>query len=206
MQVIVDEQTYAGVMSANQTIQQLADDVCTASAGQEQRLVVGLACDGLPVAPEQFDRVLRTPVEDFELVEMQTVSVREQIQETLAQALDTLSRTHPLREAAADLLSQGRHEAAMGEIQKILEILKQVQQTTLLTSHLLKIDLQELKPGGRNFLDTLTLIKDELGQLKAGMETSDFVMVSDILRYEFVEPLDAWASILRSLQDLAAVG
>lgn len=203
MQLIVDEQAYTGPLSASQTIQELADDVC--GKGQNGRLVIGLACNGQAVTADQLETVLGSQINAFQCVEIQTVSVREQIRTTLAQAADTLNQAHAVRETAADLLDQGRHEPAMAELRQILEILKQVQQTALLTSQLLEIDLETLNPGGRNFLEVLSLVKNQLGQLKGGMEAHDFVSVSDILRYEFAEPLDAWASILGTLQDLADV-
>jgi len=181
VQVIVDHQPYTGPVPGSVTVQELADSICTPGDNHDRRLVIGLACNGEAIAPEQLDRVLASAVSGFEIVELQTVSVREQVRETLAQAADTLAQAHPVAQRAADLLDEGRHEAALAELQNVLEILKQVQQTAVLTAQLLGADLETLQPAGRGFMDTLGLVKDQLHELKTGMENHDFVRVSDLL-------------------------
>lgn len=203
MQVIVDENAYAGPMSSGQTVQELVDGICGPPTAENRRLIIALACNGEPVVTDRLAEVMQTPVERFEIVEMQTVAVREQIHFTVTQALDILKQAHQFREDAAGLLSQGRHEAAMTELQKMLEILKQVQQTTVLSAQLLGVDLDKLNSAGCSLIETLALIKAQLGRLKDGMESQDFVTVSDLLRYEFGEPLEAWTAILSALDEIA---
>lgn len=197
--IVIDEQTYSGALSGRHTVRELADEVCGPASSPDRRLVVAVSCDGQPITPERLEQVLQSPIEQFESLELQTVSVRDQVRLTLTQAREVLPQARLCCEEAADLLDQGRHESSMLQLQKLLEILKQVQYTTVLVAQLLGLDLDRLDADGRSLVETLDLIKDHLGRLKEGMENHDFVTVSDLLRYEFAEPLGAWSGLLQSL-------
>lgn len=203
MQILVDSQPYPAGETAGQTLQQLADEVCAAGAEGEGRLIVGMACDGAPVEPGRLDEFLPQPVSNFETIELQTVSVRDQVVATVDQALEVLGESDQIREQVADELNQGHQEAAMVGLQKLLEIFKQVQQTTFLSSQLLGVSLESIQVDGADMMSILTAVKDRLNDLKAGMENQDFVAVADTLRYEFAEPLEAWTGILQSLRHSA---
>jgi len=132
---------------------------------------------------------------------MQTVSVRDQVNLTIDQAVEVLDGADKLREQVADDLNQGRQESAMVGLQRLLEIFKQVQQTTILASQVLGTQLESIRIDGQGLADVLTGIKDGLNELKTGMENQDFVAVSDILRYEFTGPIEAWRAILARLRE-----
>lgn len=201
MEILVDSQPYQSRQEAGQTLQQLADEVCGNPEARGGRLVVGLTCDGSPVQPEQLEDFLARPVSSFESIELQTVAVRTQVAATLDQALEIFSQTSGIRQKIADDLDQGRHESAMAGLQSLLEIFKQVQQTTFLSAHLLAIPLESIKIEGKDLTTVLSAIKDCLNNLKAGMESQDFVLVSDMLRYEFDKPIESWRSIVAYLRD-----
>ncbi|MBI4579760.1 MAG: hypothetical protein HY718_08665 [Planctomycetes bacterium] len=204
MSITVDDQPYQAHGPADQTVQQLADEVCSQSAGDDRRLVVALTCDGEAVDADRLGEVLRSPVNRFETVEMRTASLREQVTAALDQAIEVWQRSHQFRQEAADSLDAGRHEEAMSSLQKLLDVLKQVQQTTIVSSQLLGVDLETLTAQGRSLTDILGLVRDRLTELKDGMGSHDFVRVSDLLRYDLAEPLDGWSAILRQLRDAAA--
>ncbi len=203
VQILVDDLPYRSTGPANQTIQALVKEVCS-SPQATGRLVVALSCDGDLVPAERLGAVLESSVEGYAQLELQTVPICEQVMATLAQAIAVLRQAHELRIEAADRLNEGRQEAAMAAIQKVLEVFKQVQQTTIFSAQLLEIDLESLSAEGRTFIETLSLVKDQLNQLKAGMENQDFVLVSDALRYDLGDVVDAWLAILECLHGRAS--
>ncbi len=200
VEILVDSRPYQTRDQSDQTLQELADEVCGKSGSGGGRLVVRLACDGAPVLPHQLEDVLGKPVRSFRSIELQTVSVRNQVAATLDQALEIFEQTGRIREQIADDLDQGRHESAMAGLQSLLEIFKQVQQTTFLSSQLLGISLESINIEGKDLTSMLAAIKGSLNDLKAGMENQDFVLVSDMLRYEFDEPINCWRSIISHLR------
>lgn len=204
MQILVDGRPYrVPAETGSQTLQQLAETVCSPSTDERGRLVVGLACDGSAVQPDRLEELLARQVSSFESVELQTVALSEQVSVTLGQAIEVLGGADELREQVADDLTQGLQEAAMEGLGRLLETFKQVQQTTFLTSQLLSIPLETVRVGEQDLAAVLAGIKDRLNELKEGMESQDFVLVADILRYQFSEPLDSWMGILHALRDAA---
>lgn len=203
MQIIVDDQPYASRGPDTQTVQALANEVCAVTDSAQQRLVVSLTCDDQPVVGDNVQVVLDSRVRDHQKIELQTVSVAEQVFETLTQAIGVFAQCDAAREQAADALNAGRHAAAMENLQKLLEILRQIQQTTVMSSQLIGVSLEELRIEGQGIEQILGVIKDHLNALKDGMESQDFVLVSDILRYEFHEPLARWSGILNYLRTQA---
>lgn len=203
MQIILNEQTYQPRDAGNQTVQQLADEVCGPGTGLDSQIIVSLKCDGQAVDKDRLQEVLDSPVDQFANVDMQTVSVREQVVSTLSQAVDVLSRSSRIRETIADSLSQGRHDAAMTEMRNLLEVFRQVQQTTILACSLIGTEPADIRVDDLSFDDILTNVRQALTELKSGMENQDFVLVSDLLRYEFAQPLEDWVKVLEHLQTSA---
>lgn len=199
MQILVDDIPYHACGPRSQTVQDLANEICGQESGADGRLVIALSADGRNVSADQLTDVLARPMCDFQTIAMQTVTVREQIEATLQQGLEVLTDAHETRVEAADALNQGQHQTALAGIQRLLEVFRQVQQTALLAAQLLGIDLEQLRLPGASITEVLQGMKDQLGELKSGMESQDFVLVSDLLRYQLGESLDAWRSILECL-------
>lgn len=203
MEIFLNNETYRSQTIGGQTVQQLADEICGQATGTESQMVVSLICDGQPVEADRLSEVLTCPIDDFGRIELQTVSVREQISAAISQAMEVLQESGKIRETAADCLNEGRHEAAMTELRKLLEAVRQIQQTTVLACQLLGIHPDDLRADGRDFNAVLGEIRQSLTELKSSMENEDFVLVSDLLRYELDRPFEGWLTILHQLKDLS---
>ena len=203
MPIFLNDEIYDGPTTSQQTVQQLADEICGQPIDDDAQMIVSILCDGQLVEPDQLDQVLASPIEQFGRLELQTVTIRGQVAATLQEAIAVLGNGHSICEHVADALSQGRHDDAMAEMQKLLELFRQAQQTTLLSCQLLGTQPSDLLSGPHSFDDLLEKIRQNLTDLKAGMESQDFVLVADLLRYEFTEPIEHWASFLKQLSQIA---
>ena len=203
MEVLVDDQAYEITGPDDQTIAELANEVCNAKGHAGQRMVVGLRCDGQTVSNDKLTAVLQTPAGRFQRLELQTQPVAALVRATLTQALEVFEDSAASRHRVADLLDEGRHDAAMQQLQKFLNAWKQVQQCLVLSAQALEADLEAVRVNDLPLGQILDLIKTQLTGLKDAMETGDFVVVGDILRYEFDEPLAHWVALLKHLRQLA---
>ncbi len=68
---------------------------------------------------------------------------------------------------------------------------------------MLEIDADELEIGQRTLTEALNLPTDLLRQLKEVVEAKDFVLLSDILSYEFSEAIDSWRAVTEKLMAIA---
>ncbi|MCL2330036.1 MAG: hypothetical protein FWC56_01900 [Phycisphaerae bacterium] len=201
--IFLNDKIYDGPTTSQQTVQQLANEICGSPMDEDAQMIVSILCDGQLIEPNQFDQVLASPIEQFGRLELHAVTIREQVAAALQQAITVLENGHSICENVADALSQGRHDDAMAEMKKLLELFRQAQQTTLLSCQLLGTQPSDLQSGSHNFEELLEKIRQNLTDLKAGMESQDFVLVADLLRYEFAEPLEHWTSFLEQLNQIA---
>lgn len=207
MDILVDEQAYQPTGGIEQTVGELADEVIHASQVSEDdpRMVVGVFCDGEPVSQENLDDILSRPLSDFAKLELQTQSLRTLVTATLTQAIALFEEAGEARIRAADLLAESKTEAAMQHLQRFFDIWKQVQQSTLVCAQALGVDLDAIKINGHGLIEIFEPLKTLLNGLKDGMANHDFVVVGDILRYEFEEPFDNWNTLLNHLRERAEI-
>lgn len=203
MQIFVDDQPYVSPGKAGQTVAELANEVCQNCTEPGNRLVVGIRCNGEQVANDQLDQVLASPAEQFDSIELLTQPIVSLVKATLSQAIELFEQSAENRRKAADLMTEGRHTEAMVCLQSFLEVWRQVQDSVLMCGQALQVDLESLKVNNLNLISILEMIKDQFNNLKAAMESGDYVVVGDILRYELEEPSEHWLKFLSLLCEQA---
>lgn len=201
MQILIDDQAYAMTGPATQSVGELANEVCKSSQSGEARFVIGLRCNGQSIPQDQLATVLATPAGQFDRLEFQTQPVAALVRSTLEQALLVIEDSTLAREKAADLLAEGQNAAAMQELQKFLEAWKQIQQTLMVVSSVLHIDLDACSAGETRLTAVLESLKTQFGELRNAMAQGDFVVVGDVLRYELAEPMSQLVACFRQLRD-----
>jgi len=206
VEILVDDQPYEPSGPSDQTVAELAKEICATTDKCGERMVVGLRCDGEPIADDDLEAVLRSPSDRFGRLELQTQPVAALVRATLDQAIETFEGSAAARHHAAEKLAEGRHDQAMQELQKFCDVWKQVQQTLVVCAQALGTDLERVRVNDLGVVEILDLIKTQLGELKDAMEKGDLVVVGDILRYEFDEPFANWIALLRHLRETATGG
>jgi hypothetical protein len=202
MEIVVDDRPYGSSPPPDQTVRELAQEVCAAGEGGDQRIVVSLRCDGSEVGQEGLDAVLDLPARQFRRLDIQTQPAAALVAGTLATAAELLEDSAASRHRVADLLEEGKPGKAMQQFHNLLEAWQHVQQVMLVCAQTLGVDLNALRVHERSLVDVLELLKTQLNELKSAMETRDFVLVSDILRYELDESLHHWSALLNHLAGL----
>lgn len=203
MAILVDDEPYQPAGGPEQTVQELANEVCQIGRAPQERLVVGLRCDGQAVADDQLDRVLQTPARAFDQLELQTQSTRALLRVTLDQTIDVFEDAAPVGRHAADLLAEGKHDEAMQALQRLCDLFKQAQQALVFSAQALKLELDDIRVNDLDLTAIMHLLKDPLAQLKEAMDTGDLVVAGDVLRYDLDEPLGHWLALLRHLRGQA---
>jgi len=203
VEILVDDKPYQPKGTVNQTVNDLANEICDTSQTTGARMVVSVRCNDLQVTDEQLDEILASPTNQFEKLEFHTQPVSALAQGVLNQAIKLLDESSSIQHQVADLLDEGQQEPAMGKLQKFLEIWNQVQQSMILSAQALELNLDDLRTNDMGIIEIFESIKTQLKELKEAMEKGDFVVVSDILRYEFDNPISQWTDLLNSILEKA---
>ena len=203
MQIFVDDQPYISPGKTGQTVAELANEVCQNDTEPSHRLVVGIRCNGEQVGNDRLESILASPADEYDSIELLTQPVASLVKATLSQAIEIFEQSSENRRKAADLMAEGRQAEAMSHLQNFLEVWRQVQDSMLMCAQALRVNLEALKVNDLSLTDILEMIKNQLNDLKAAMETGDYVVVGDILRYEFEEPSGYWLKFLGLLWEQA---
>ncbi len=203
MEILVDDRPYSSECGNDQTVAELASEVCQNQPAGQERLVVRLCCDGQAVSDDELESILKKQTQEFERLELHTQPIGSLIKATLGQTIGLFEQAGATRHEAADLLSQGEQKAAMEKLRTFFDGWKQVQDSMLLSAQAMRVDLETMEVEGLKLIDILGIVKNQLNELKNGMENGDMVVVADILRYEFDEAFGHWDAFLRKLQEKA---
>jgi len=199
-EILVNDRPYSPTATTAKTVAELASEICKAETDCP-RMVVSLRCDGADVENERIEKVLASPVEEFQKIEMLTQPIKAVVKATLDQAVNLFQEANECRKRAADLLDEGQHEQALQNLQRFFELWRQVQETMILCARSLDIDVATIQVNGRGFLEIFEPIRNCLTSLRDGMLNRDFVLVCDTLRYELDQPFNDWAAMLDHLRD-----
>lgn len=198
--ILIDDQPYGQSCPPDKTVRELAQEACAETPGQARRMVVAVYCDGKAMDGADLNAVLDAPAASFGQLELQTQPVAALVRTTLEQAIALVESAGTVRSSAADLLERGDHVGAMGQLQKLLEIWRQAQQSLVFSGEALGIDLDSLEVEGTRFADLLTIMKANLADLREAMRNQDPVLISDLLRYDLEDVFNKWGSLLASMK------
>lgn len=202
MQVFVDQQAYQPSGGLDQTIDQLVTEVGAAVPGSP-RMVVSLTCDGQVVGEADIEATLARPVHDFQKLELDTQPLVALVRNILIETIDIFHQADQAREKAANLLIEGRTEEAMQQLQSFFGLWRQVQEAMVVCARAIGADLDSMDLGGKSPAGVFETIRKLLNDLKDAMVNHDYVVVGDILQYEFADSLKDWLALLTSLRSKA---
>lgn len=201
MELFVDDQPFSGNIDQQQSLAQLAQEICTQHGEPGERMVVAVACDGQVIGQDALEETLAASAGQFERVDLTTMPVAQLVEATLSQAQTLFEEGAIMRHRCADHLSEGRQAEAMDDLRTFCDIWQQVQDCIRVSAAAAHLNLDEISHDGLGFADVLGDVKQLLGELKEAMEHRDSVMVADILRYEFDAPTQSWQRLMDALQE-----
>lgn len=196
MELYLDDEPIAIAGAETLTLQQVVESL-TDRLAADKRLVTAIRCDGRPVEPEELDAVLEGPAGRFGRVELQSSAPGPLAREVLSGAAEMIVGSEEARREAVDLLNEGRTGQAMELLGAFFRSWSQVYESAVKSSHLVGVNLAEMKVDGAEVCEWLDSFARKLRELKQSLEAGDLVSVADVLRYEF----DAVASEFRALID-----
>jgi len=202
MQVFVDQQAYQPQGGPDQTLGQLAAEVGLATPGKP-RMVVSLCCDGQPISQDDLGPIMDRPARDFERLELHTQPLVAMVRNIMAETIDLFDQADQARHKAADLLVEGHTQDAMHQLQTFFGVWRHVQDAMIVCVQALGSDLDSLEIDGRPLPQVFEPLRKLLADLKDAMLRQDYVVVGDVLRYEFDEPLKGWRALLNHLHEAA---
>lgn len=192
----------------------LKDDASLAMALQavqeenlsEDEVISAVYVDGEPLTADLLRQWKDRPLKDFCETRIEAPVKSVLACNSLHSIADALRESAEDRQQVVDLLCKGRSTEALGKLQNYLNMWNGVQQSLAGVCRLLDLELESLEiysSAGEPQIatDLIHHLAEQFQQIKTSLEAGDFVLMGDILEYEFSAITDSWAAMLDELAD-----
>ena len=164
------------------------------------RIVVEIQRDGQAIASSELDSPQDTPIGHSEW-RLYTAEPRELAVATLRQVPQRLSDAQEAQAAAADLLQQDRPADAMTHVAEAVEAWQQAQQAMLYSATLVGIELDGKSVDGEPVSQTVSILLDQLKELRELIAAGDTIGMADALAYEWPRTVERWQALIGQMID-----
>lgn len=160
--------------------------------------------DGHPLTAERLAEWKHRPVDEFTETRVEALPRKQLASNGLRTIRQGLQESIALRETIVKYLCQGRSGNAMQYLSDYLNLWNNAQQSVASACRLLDIRLDKTDPNNfpdeiREVYQQINTLTSQLQQVKNALELGDFVLLGDILNYEFIEITDNWIEMLENL-------
>ncbi len=183
--------------------EQMLDEVLQAAREQVNeagRMIVGLVCDGIHVSDEELATTLQKPQSEFKRVDLHSADPAELVREALVQAEQLLDETARSAKGIVEHLTCGNTAEAMPILSSCCQAWLEIHSGVANAMSALKIDPETVDIDGKPIVNVLGEPIRVLNDIKEAVTARDFVLLSDILSYEFEETVEAWRSIIEAIR------
>ena len=159
------------------------------------RIVVEVQRDGQTFDSSELESPQNTPVADSEW-RLYSADPRELAVATLRQVPQRLADAQEAQAAAAELLQQDRPAIAMTHVAEALEAWQQAQRAMLYSATLVGIDLDSKSVDGEPVSQTVSLLLDQIKELRGLIAAGDTIGMADALAYEWPRTVERWQALI----------
>ena len=168
-------------------------------------IVTGILIDGEVVDPDILAELKSQPSGEFGEVILSVRPANKFAAEGLMTISMHLENSIGLRKEVVDFLQQGNSQDAMVKLNEYVTFWAGLQSTLGSACRLLGVDVAELEVfdtdgnDGQMVMTFVNTLSEQLNEIKSALESGDFVLLGDILEYEFGDLTDDWLGILQKL-------
>jgi len=198
LDIYLDDVPMAVAGADGLTVEQLAQEVGS-RLRDGRRLVTTIRCDGETLEPGDLEAALARPASAYGRIEFQSSDLGELVRTALTGAGELFERSDRNRREAADMLNAGQVSQGMTALGECFTAWTQAHESVVQSSRLLNLDIGRIEMGDVDVAGWLGLLCEKLRELKEALEVNDYVLIADILRYEFDEISEQWKRVVTHL-------
>lgn len=202
MELFVDEKKMdaesltAGTVE--ETLRQVQARLC-----EPGQMVVRVRCNGEDVPPGEMEPTMREASSAFDKLEVFTSTRAALVNEAMQQASATLEQTGDECTSIATAINEGRTTDAIDSLRDCLGVWQQIHEATCRSIELLELDPTKTEVDGEPLEKLITGPKEVLLQIKQALVAQDYVLLADVLRYEFDDVITQWQRLITHLEQQA---
>lgn len=194
MSVTVDHQPLEAEHMGLKTVGQVL-----AHLQRDNRLVVHVLIDGQEPDLDRMTAVRQSPLRGHTIF-IETAEPKQMALDVLAEVEHQLAEADRLKTEAAELLQRNQNAPAMEKLSGCLSTWQHAQESLAKTGQLLRIDLDTVRTANISLTQIFTDFADKLRDIRAALESRDFVTLTDLLLYETSETSSRWHSAIEAMR------
>jgi len=202
MQVLIDGKTIEAEVpeaeSLEATLRRVQSDHCA-----PDRMVVGIRCDNREVSGQELSARLNAPASSVEKLEVLTSTRFELVATAMEQASSALQDTEIGSRRVGDLLSAGKTTEGIQSLGECLNVWQQIHDAVTKSISMLELDIESMTIRDEPLLTVLERPRNALLQIKEALTNQDYVLLADVLQYEFCDVTEQWYSVIAALRQAA---
>ncbi len=202
MSVFIDDKPVEVGSIAEGTIEEVVrhvqSDVCPRG-----RLIVALRCNGEEVTGDTMSAKLGEPFGTIDRLDIVTGTREALVQDTMDHASSSLDETAASCQRIAGLISEGKATEGMESLGHCLRTWQQIYDALNKSIEMLGVDPEVVTVQDMPLIDAVGKPKEILLQIKQALQAQDYVMLADILQYEFIDTTELWHTIIARIRQLA---
>lgn len=167
------------------------------------QLVAGLRCNGEDVPSDAMASTLEEPLEKLQRLEVFTTTRAALVVEAMNEAAGALDETDKECRRSAELLSEGKAAEGVEALGECLGVWLQIHEAVGKSIKMLGVDADMIRVGDEPLATILGKPKDVLSQVKEALAAKDYVLLADVLQYEFDEVTELWRAAITTLMEEA---
>lgn len=167
---------------------------------QPGHVVVSVQCDGETVPSNALAETLKKPVFSFDRLDVHTGTKESLVVEAMSQAAMSLEETETAAQKIAQMLIAGQTAEAIAELGNCLRVWQQIHSGIGQSIVMLDARPDEFMVQGVSLLEALDRPKQVLVQIKQALVAQDYVLLADLLQYEFTDVTTLWHRIVTRLE------
>lgn len=192
---LIEQETVVGAPTVEDALQQVQEEYSRLG-----RMVVGVLCNGEEIPANEMAEMLKRPADSFERIDITTGTKNGLVIEAMSQATNCLDETEDKCKVIAELLKKGDTDDARKSLGGCLVVWQQIHEAVGKSIAMLDLDLESAKAGDENLLDVINRPKTALLEMRDALQATDYVLLADILEFEFTEAIESWRMIIVELQ------
>ncbi|MCP4593672.1 MAG: hypothetical protein GY842_23295 [bacterium] len=200
--VYVDDLSFESGLDAAGTVGELLDEVRASLCGSA-RMVMGVRADGLDITGEEYGDTLGRAAETFDRFDFITADPRRVVCEALDDCQGLLTEADAHRTEAIELLTRGDSDEGTRVLGECCRRWQQVNSAILNAVALLGLDPGVLVVDDRPLAEALNGALAPLNQVREALAARDFVLIADVLQYEFDPAIEGWHVVLATVREAA---
>ena len=198
MNVFIDDQPYAGRIETDTTLEQLSETI----RGRElpgDRMVIAIQGNGQDLVAQELDEALHRPAIEYERLDFLTESTTTVAIEALETAEQMFAESAEVRSQTATLFTEGQIDEALQLLGPCITTWQRAFEAIAQVLTLTGLGLDDIEAQGVLLTAMVESWTDQLRQIKEAFESKDFVLIADLLEYEFGPTTDRWSAYISSI-------